>query len=185
MPVASTKGSLLVATPLLDDPNFWRTVVLMLEHDEDGALGVILNRPSEVAVGSALPEWHDRVVDPDVIFVGGPVSQGGVLGLARAAADDVGPGWNPVLPSGIGSVDLEMDPQEIGKMESARVYSGYAGWGAGQLEIEIRERAWWVVPARPEDGFGTDPETLWSRVLSRSGGDLSMFANFPTDPSNN
>ena len=182
---SSTKGSLLVATPLLDDPNFWRTVVLMLEHDDDGALGVILNRPSDVVVGTALPEWHDRVVPPDVIFVGGPVSQGGVLGLARAAADDVGPGWNPVLPNGIGSVDLEMAPDVIGKLEPARVYSGYAGWGAGQLEAELTDHAWWVVEAQPDDVFGQDPDTLWTRVLARADDNLPLFAHFPPDPSMN
>lgn len=181
----STKGSLLVATPLLDDPNFWRTVVLMLEHDGEGALGVVLNRPSEVVVGSALPDWHDRVVQPDVIFVGGPVSQGGVLGLARAAADDVGPGWNPVLPNGIGSVDLDMAPDAIGKLEPARVYSGYAGWGAGQLEAELAQQAWWVVEAHHEDLFAPDPETLWTRVLARADDNLPLFAHFPPDPSMN
>ncbi len=182
---SSIKGSLLVATPLLDDPNFRRTVVLVLEHDDEGALGVVLNRPSEVEVGSALPEWGDRVVRPEVIFVGGPVSQGGVLGLARAAADDVGPGWNPVLPNGIGSLDLDLAPDEIGPFEPARVYSGYAGWGAGQLEAELAEHAWWVVDARHEDLFASDPDTLWTRVLARSDDNLPLFAHFPPDPSLN
>ena len=182
---SSTKGSLLVATPLLDDPNFRRTVVLMLEHDDEGALGVVLNRPSEIEVGSALPEWGDRVVRPEVIFVGGPVSQGGVLGLARAAADDVGPGWHPVLPNGIGSLDLDLAPDEIGPFEPARVYSGYAGWGAGQLEAELTEHAWWVVDARDEDLFASDPDTLWTRVLARSDDNLPLFAHFPPDPSMN
>ncbi len=185
MAESSTKGFLLVATPLLDDPNFWRTVVLVLEHDDDGALGVVLNRPSEIEVGSALPEWSDRVVQPGVIFVGGPVSQGGVLGLARAAADDVGPGWNPVLPNGIGSLDLDLAPDLIGTFEPARVYSGYAGWGAGQLEAELADHAWWVVEARPEDLFAVDTDALWSRVLARADDNLPLFAHYPPDPSMN
>lgn len=180
-----TKGSLLVATPLLDDPNFHRTVVLMLEHDDDGALGVVLNRPSEIVVGSALPDWSDHVGAPDVIFVGGPVSQGGVLALARAAADDVGPGWNPVLPTGIGSLDLDLAPDAIGTFEPARVYSGYAGWGAGQLEAELAQHAWWVVDAHDEDLFTPDPDALWSRVLARADDNLPLFAHFPPDPSMN
>ena len=178
-------GRLLVATPVLGDPNFDRTVVLVLEHSEEGAVGLVLNRPSETAVGEPLPEWDGVTAFPSVIFVGGPVAQTAVIGLARgrgARSEDV---WRPVVGA-IGIVDLAGAPEEVAPaIEDLRLFAGYAGWGADQLESEIDAGAWWVVDAAPSDVLSDRPETLWSTVLARQPGRLALYANFPADPTVN
>jgi putative transcriptional regulator len=172
-------GSLLVASPLLFDPNFFRSVVFLLQHDQDGALGVILNRPSEEPVVAHLPEWGMRSEDPAVVFVGGPVEPSVAIGIIRADVPT-----EPTALLGVGLVDLTADP---GGSDNApiRVFSGYAGWGSGQLEAELSEGAWMVVPASSEDLFSVVPDQLWSAVLRRQGGKLAMLATFPDDPSLN
>lgn len=176
-------GRLLVATPILGDPNFDRTVVLLLEHSEDGAVGLVLNRPSETDVAEPLPEWHGVAGAPSVIFVGGPVAQSAVIGLARGG-DDAASGWRP-LGGGLGIVDLGDPPPAGTPIEGLRLFAGYAGWSADQLEAEIDARAWWVVDAAPSDALGPDPERLWSTVLRRQRGRLAMHAWFPADPDAN
>lgn len=178
-------GRLLVATPVLGDPNFDRTVVLVLEHADEGAVGLVLNRPSGTAVGEPLPEWDDVTASPSVIFVGGPVSRSAVIGLARGrdqAPTDV---WRPVV-AGVGIVDLAGRPEDVSAAVSdLRLFAGYAGWGGGQLEAEIGAGAWWVVEAHPADALSDHPEGLWSAVLERQPGRLAMYAHFPADPSSN
>jgi putative transcriptional regulator len=172
-------GTLLVASPLLVDPNFYRTVVFVLQHDVDGAVGVVLNRPSEEPVDSHLPEWTRRLEDPPVIFVGGPVDRAVAIGLVHSD--------RPVEPTalgGVGMVDLGSDPA-AGTPGPVRVFSGYAGWGPGQAEAEMAEGAWVVLDARADDVFSQAPEELWSAVLRRQGGRLAMLATFPVDPSMN
>ncbi len=177
-----TRGSLLVATPLLTDPNFARTVLLMLEHTDEGALGLVLNRPSAMTIADAVPEWVDRAADPSLVFGGGPVQPGAAFVLGERPDPEPATGFAPVIEQ-IGVVDLQADPPyDLGRV---RVFSGYAGWTPGQLEGELAEEAWWVVGADPEDVFCDDPDDLWHDVLARQRGKLSWFANFPDDASDN
>lgn len=167
-------GRLLVASPLLVDPNFFRTVVLLLQHDEEGALGVVLNRPSAEAVADHLPAWAPAVGEPAVVFVGGPVEPPIAIALEASPVPA-----EPTGVDGVGILDLERDPAST---ELVRVFSGYAGWGPGQLESELEEDAWVVVDAAASDPFHPDPERLWSEVLRRQGGRLAMLASYPPDP---
>ncbi len=178
-------GKLLVATPVLGDPNFERTVVLVLEHADEGAVGLVLNRPSETEVCEPLPEWDDVTSFPSVIFVGGPVEQKAVIGLARKGATGGDDRWRPLV-CGVGIVDLGRGPEELAAgIEDLRLFAGYAGWGEDQLAAEIDAGAWWVVDAAPTDVLSDRPEALWSTVLRRQPGRLAMYANFPIDPSTN
>jgi putative transcriptional regulator len=186
MAVDSLKGRLVVATPALPDPNFDRTVVLLLAHSEEGAAGVVLNRPSDMHVSEPLPKWDRLAAEPAVVFVGGPVGPGGAICLAIGApAEPGGPmaaGWTPLRPE-LGTLDLEQDPDEIGaEVEAIRVFAGYAGWGAGQLEREISAGAWFVIPAQTADVISAEPLGLWKQVLRREGGRLAIVAAFPADP---
>jgi putative transcriptional regulator len=182
----STVGQLLIAEPLLGDPNFDRSVVLMIEHNDDGALGVVLNRPTELEVDAVLSDWAGLAASPPVLYMGGPVEQNGVLALGRRAGADVTvPGWTSVLGD-VGTVDLHLDPDELaGQLQSIRFFAGYSGWGGGQLEAELADGAWLVVPAVAGDVFAPDPDTMWRTVLRRQGGKVSMLANFPAHPSLN
>ncbi|MGH9283383.1 MAG: YqgE/AlgH family protein [Acidimicrobiales bacterium] len=177
-------GRLLVATPALGDPNFDRTVVLVLEHTDEGAVGLVLNRPSETAVVEPLPEWDRVTGPPSVIFVGGPVAQSAVIGLARGRVDP-GEVWRPVV-GGVGIVDLGGSPDDVAPaIEDLRLFAGYAGWVEEQLEDEIEAGAWWVADASPSDLLSDHPERLWSEVVRRQPGRLALYANFPADPSEN
>lgn len=178
-------GSLLVATPLLVDPNFAHAVVLLLDLD-DGALGVVLNRPSPVPVGEVLPGWEDVLAGPDVLFQGGPVATDSALAVAALRPGDDEPVGFRRLFGATGIVDLDA-PTEIlvPAITGMRVFAGYAGWGAGQLEAEIEEGSWYVLPAAPGDLFGADPEGLWARVLRRQPGELAWVSTRPVDPEMN
>ena len=180
----SESGQLLVATPLLGDPNFERTVVLLLEHSDEGALGVVLNRPSDLAVGDILPDWADLATPPDEVFHGGQVSTDSALALVRTTGEPV-IGVRS-LPHEVGVVDLDTPTELVqNAVQALRVFAGYAGWGAGQLEGEIEEGAWFVVDTLPEDAFTADPDSLWRRVLRRQPHPLSLVASFPRDPALN
>jgi putative transcriptional regulator len=180
----STRGRLLVATPALLDPNFERTVIFMLEHNDDGAIGVILNRPSELPVATTIEAWAGRTVPPGVIFLGGPVSPSSVIALASVSLDDAGDNWNPILGR-IGTVDLEVDPSEVPGLEEVRMFAGYAGWTAGQLEAELVDDGWFVLDALLTDVHTDDPFELWWEVLGRQPGPLGRLANYPRDPRDN
>jgi putative transcriptional regulator len=171
-----------VAQPSLRDPNFKRTVVLVLEHGDDGAIGVVLNRPSEFSVEGALPDWAGLAALPSVVFIGGPVvEQGTAICLARARAEAPADLFKPVM-EGVGTLDVNQPPEELGAaIEEVRLYAGYAGWTAGQLEDEIEAGGWFVVDARPVDGFTSDPGGLWHAVLGRQSGETAWFATFPPD----
>ena len=184
----SLAGRLLVATPMLGDPNFRRTVVLVVEDDPDeGTLGVVLNRPTEVHLNQVLEAWTELVTGPPVVFKGGPVSPNSALALALARTGDEPLGWrslagSPVM-SRVGLVDLEAPPELLaGGITSLRVFAGYAGWGPGQLQTEIDEGAWYVLQAEAADVFDPEPEQLWRAVLRRSGGALALVATYPEDP---
>jgi putative transcriptional regulator len=186
--VSSLTGRLLVATPALADPNFERAVVLLLDHDEKGSLGVVLNRPTPVDVGDILENWADLAGDPGVVFQGGPVSLDSALGVAvvPGGAAGSGPlGWRRVHGA-IGLVDLEAPPELLADaLGSLRIFAGYAGWGPGQLEDELVEGAWYVVESEPGDVSFPAPEKLWREVLRRQRNELAMVATYPDDPSLN
>jgi putative transcriptional regulator len=180
----SHAGRLLVATPLIGDPNFERTVVLLLAHAPDaGAFGVVLNRPTDLIVGDVADGWEQRVTAPGVVFLGGPVDTDSLIGLARRGGDDER--FAPLVGE-LGTVDLAHppDPDEPG-WAGLRLFLGSAGWAAGQLEDEVGEGAWWVVDAAPDDIVTSDPDGLWARVVRRQPGRMAWFANCPLDPSAN
>jgi putative transcriptional regulator len=179
----SARGRLLVATPDLREPSFSRTVVLMLEHSDEGALGVVLNRPLDLAVSEVLPDWADVVSAPSCLFVGGPVSPTSVIGLGRGIGD--GEGFQPLF-DGLATLDLELDPLETAPgLDGLRVFVGYAGWSPGQLDDELTAGGWLVLDLLPDDPFSADPSTLWRMVLRRQGGRIAMLATAPEDPSTN
>ena len=178
-------GKLLVATPGLGDPNFHRTVVLMLRHDDDGALGVVLNRPVPVPTGEALPAWAEVVTPPATLFQGGPVGLDGALGVVTLAPGGGGTAVDR-LAGPFGLVDLDTDPTlGLPGVTGVRVFVGYAGWSADQLEAEVAAGDWYVLGARPGDVTTPEPELLWRRVLRRQGGTLAIVSTFPEDPSLN
>ena len=180
-------GQLLVASPALTDPHFERAVVLVLDHDDDGALGVVLDRPSELAVQEVLPGWADIVDPPPTLFAGGPVSTGSALGVAVLVPGTASAplGWRRVFGD-TGLLDLDT-PLEVlaDALAGLRIFAGYSGWSPGQLEAEVAEGAWFVVPAHPGDLLCAEPEQLWGRVLRRQGGRLALLATFPADPLQN
>ena len=186
----SMTGRLLVAAPSLDDPNFERSVVFLVDHDEEGALGVVLNRPTSVDVGAILPPWEGRTSQPGVVFRGGPVGQDSALALARLSVpsddgDDEPVGFRSVSGS-LGLVDLDAPPELLSaELAAMRVFAGYAGWSPGQLEDEVAEGSWFVVESVPGDAFSDEPEQLWRAVLRRQIGELALVATFPEDPSLN
>jgi putative transcriptional regulator len=179
----SLAGKLLIATPLLDDPNFRRTVVYLCAHGPEGAFGLVVNRPVEqVAIADHLPQWLEFVSAPSVFFKGGPVEPAAAFGLARCRETAPPEGFAP-LDAGVGLIDLGRAPVEYGpELRDLRLFTGYAGWGAGQLEGEIREDAWFVVEAEPADLFTAHPGGLWRAVLGRQRGELAMFEHFPDEP---
>ncbi|CAM5539137.1 YqgE/AlgH family protein [Streptomyces atroolivaceus] len=209
--VSSLTGRLLVAAPALADPNFDRAVVLLLDHDEEGSLGVVLNRPTPVGVGDILASWAGLTGEPDVVFQGGPVSLDSALGVAVIPGDE-GPsagsrirsdggepspgsrirsdggapiGWRRVHGA-ICLVDLDAPPELLAAaLGSLRIFAGYAGWGPGQLEAELKDGAWYVVESEPGDVSSPRPENLWRAVLRRQRSELAMIATYPDDPSLN
>lgn len=177
----SLRGRLLVATPGLGDLNFDRTVVFVLEHGSDGAVGVVLNRPSDIDVGVPLPEWAVLVGDPRKIFFGGPVAQGAVLGLAWGPTE-ASEGWAPLI-DGLGTLDLSATPAELDvPIERLRIFTGYSGWGEGQLENELAGGAWFVADGTPDDAFTPEPGSLWADVVRRQGGTEALLASTPRHP---
>ncbi|GAA0313836.1 YqgE/AlgH family protein [Kineococcus aurantiacus] len=187
----SLTGRLLLATPALTDANFARSVVLVLNHDDDGALGVVVNRPLDVDVSAVLPSWQPFATAPGKLFQGGPVALDSALGLVAVPGDHPDPlGVRRVFGSvGLGSVglvDLDTPPESIStQLSGLRIFAGYAGWSASQLEGEIAEGAWFVLPAEARDPFSPSPHDLWGDVLRRQGGDLALVASFPSDVSMN
>ncbi|WP_030155298.1 YqgE/AlgH family protein [Glycomyces sp. NRRL B-16210] len=176
-------GSLLVATPTLQDPNFDRTVVIGVGHESDGVLGVVLNRATERQVVHYLDQWAELAGDPAVLFEGGPVQPDAAIGLGWRKADaPFSDAFRPVLGR-LGTLDLSRDPDEVAPLlEGMRVFTGYAGWSPGQLEEEIEAGAWMVFDALPADPFSATPEELWGMVWRRQGGMLSAVAHYPADP---
>jgi putative transcriptional regulator len=179
----SLARNLLIAAPTLLDPNFHRTVVLIAHHDEQGAMGVVLNRPTATAVGEAAPDVEEIVGPGETVFAGGPVGTDGLMILAELS--------DPSLAAlrvddDLGFIAVEAENLDIAAAtRRARAFAGHAGWGAGQLEAELEAEAWIVEPARREDIFSDSPGDLWSAVLERKGGSYALVARMPEDPSVN
>jgi putative transcriptional regulator len=181
--VESLKGKLLLASPTLLDPNFARSVVLVAEHTEDGALGLVLNRPAEVSVGDTAPELEELVGGDDALFVGGPVQSSSVIVLA-AFTNPTAAGL--LISDDVGFLSAQADfAESVSATYRARAFAGHAGWGPGQLDEELEREDWIVETPRPEELFAAEPEELWSRVLTRKGGTYALVARMPLDPSLN
>jgi putative transcriptional regulator len=187
------RGRLLLATPVLTEATFHRTVIYLLEHDGDGTAGVILNRPSRTPVGHVLPDWADVVARPPLVFGGGPVIPDGALCLGEltsqvidaAGSDRVDqpdkPGIRAVVDA-LGTVDLDADVAMITTMTNRlRVFAGHAGWAGGQLEDELAQGAWYVVDSVPDDVFTPTPGSLWRRVLRRQPPPLNLMSTYPSE----
>jgi putative transcriptional regulator len=181
--VESLKGQLLIASATLLDPNFKQTVVLVAEHGEEGAMGLVLNRPSPAAVSDAVPHLEGLAVDDEPVFVGGPVEPAAVVVLAEFDEPDEAAS---IVFADVGFVPADADTSVLGATtRRARVFAGYAGWAAGQLESELEEAAWILEPARPDDVFSAAADSLWPSVLRRKGGTFRVLAMMPADPSLN
>jgi putative transcriptional regulator len=179
------KGKLLVAAPLMREPTFARTVISVLEHNDDGALGVIINRPGDAALAEIVPPVAGLASDPPVLFVGGPVEPQAAIALGVVAADATQQGWRPLIPPLV-TVDLDLDPTILAtELRELRVFAGYSGWSGGQLEGEIAQGAWYVVDSLLLDAFDASPDRLWSAVLRRQPWPLSAVATCPVDPTMN
>jgi putative transcriptional regulator len=179
----SLRGKLLIASPALVDPNFARTVILITEHNDEGALGVVLNRPSETSVDDVAPELAVVVIDDEPVYIGGPVQPQALVVLAEFADLDAA-AWIVVADVGFVATQTEGDRLEQA-VRRGRVYAGYSGWGAGQLEGELAEEAWIVEPPLASELFPDDPLALWQGVLARKGGQYALIARMPDDPSVN
>jgi putative transcriptional regulator len=180
--VVNLTGHLLLSNATLFDPNFRRTVVLIGHHDEEGAVGVVLNRPLDVTVDEAVPPLAALVQPGDLVYQGGPVQPE----AAVVVADFEDPTRAGVVALGsIGFLPEEAEPDDLGTIRRARVFAGYSGWGPGQLEEELGEDAWLVTPALPQDVFDEEPEQLWERVVARLGPAYAMMRTMPIDPSAN
>jgi putative transcriptional regulator len=185
----SLTARLLIAAPQLIDPNFAESVVLICRHDSEGALGLVLNRPTALPAKESLPGWAAAVADPDVVFLGGPVQIEMGVGLARLSKGEPprpeSDGWTPVEDR-LGLIDLSLDPErEVESLESLRIFAGYSGWSEGQLEAEISSGSWFVAHAEPDDLFTQDPTALRRKVLRRQRSLLVLFADYPADPTLN
>ena len=179
----SLAGQLLLASPSLHDPNFTRTVVLISLHSADGAMGVVLNRPSAVTVGEAVPQLEEAVTEEEPMFVGGPVQPTSIVCLAEF----IDPAAAGLLVLGrIGFPAADAGVEELAETtERRRVFAGYAGWSEGQLDAELEQGDWITHTASPDDVFTDAPEELWSSVLTRMGGKYALLARMPPDPSVN
>ena len=175
----SLRGKLLVASPVLADPNFARTVVLMTEHGDEGAMGIVLNRPSDAAARELLPIL-DEIAGDDPLFIGGPVQPEAVVLLAEFS-DPGAAAWIVVADVGLASAGTDVDDL-VPAVRRGRFYAGYSGWGPGQLEAELEQDSWIVEPPIPTELFPEDPEALWSDVLERKGGQYALISRMPEDP---
>src|SRR5690349_16572510 len=184
--MGSLVGDLLVATPVLRDPNFDRTVVLLVAHEDGGALGVVLNRATEVPVGEVLGAWGGVASEPSVVFEGGPVQPEAAICLARVRSTTGEMRGFSRVEATLGTVDLSADPDTMrDELIEVRVFAGYAGWSPGQLEDEIATGSWLTFKALPSDAFTDRPDDLWAMVLRRQGGLVAAVAMYRADPTLN
>jgi putative transcriptional regulator len=180
--VETLQGQLLIASPGLFDPNFRRTVVLITEHTEEGAAGLVLNRPSPASVSELVPQLEELADDEEQVWLGGPVQPNAVLVLGEFVDPD-----DAAIPlfGSLGFPSLEDAADVVLATTRRRVFAGYAGWGAGQLESELERDDWILEPAQNDDAFTDSPHHLWADVLRRKGGIYELVARMPEDPSVN
>ncbi|MGH3561532.1 MAG: YqgE/AlgH family protein [Mycobacterium sp.] len=181
-------GTLLLANTDLLEPTFRRSVIYVVEHNDGGTLGVVLNRPSETAVYNVLPQWSKLASKPKTMFIGGPVKRDAALGLAvlRVGADPHDVSSLRHIAGRTVMVDLDADPDTVVTfVEGVRIFAGYAGWTIGQLEGEIERDDWIVLSALPSDMLVAPRVDLWGRVLRRQPLPLSLLATHPVDISRN
>ena len=181
-------GTLLLANIDLMEPTFRRSVIYVVEHNDGGTLGVVLNRPSETAVYNVLPQWADLVAKPKSRFIGGPVKRDAALclGILRVGVDPDGMTGLRHVAGRVVMVDLDAEPELIAaSVEGVRIFAGYSGWTIGQLEGEIERDDWIVLSALPSDVLVQPRVDLWSRVLRRQPMPLAMLATHPIDLSRN
>ena len=180
----SLRGKLLLASPTLLDPNFVRTVVLIAEHTEEGAMGLVLNRPAESTVVDAVPDLAWLTGDEEQVYVGGPVAETAVIVLAEFDRPELA---GALVDDDLGFIGADADaPEQLdGFVRRARVFAGHAGWGPGQLEDELAEDAWIVEPPRRDEVFTEEPDDLWAAVLRRKGRRYALLSTMPPDPSLN
>jgi putative transcriptional regulator len=175
-------GHLLISNASLFDPNFRRTVVLVGHHDEDGAVGVVLNRPLDVTVDEAVPPLAELVGTDEALYEGGPVQPDGAVVLAEFADPSVA---GVVAFGAVGFLPEDVDDAGRDAIVRARIFAGYSGWGPGQLEAELAEDAWLLTPATEGDVFTGEPDRLWEGVVARLGSAYAMLRSMPEDPSLN
>ena len=180
----SLRGKLLLASPTMSDPNFARSVILIAEHTDEGAMGLVLNRPAETTVSEAVPDLAWLAPDGANVFVGGPVAETAVIVLAEFDQPELA---GALVEDDLGFIGADADePEQLdGAVRRARVFAGHAGWGPGQLEDELAEDAWIVEPPRREEVFTDDPDDLWASVLRRKGRRYALLSTMPPDPSLN
>src|SRR3954471_1789880 len=180
----SLRGKLLLASPTMADPNFARSVVLIAEHTDEGAMGLVLNRPAMTTVGDAVPDLAWLTGDEAQVFVGGPVAETAVIVLAEFDRPDVA---GALVDGDLGFIGTDADDPEAleGAIRRARVVAGHAGWGPGQLESELEEEAWIVEPPLREEIFSDDAQGLWAAILRRKGRRYALLSTMPLDPSLN
>lgn len=181
-PLETLKGRLLISSGGLFDPNFRHTVVLVGEHNGDGALGVVLNRPLDVSVEEAVPALAELVRPGQRLFQGGPVQPGCPVLLAEVSHPELA---DLLVFGSIGFLTGEVASDVRQGILRARVFAGYSGWGPGQLESEMERNSWIVEPALEDDVFTDAPDTLWSRVLRRKGPEYHRLSRMPFDPGMN
>ncbi len=177
---SSHAGRIVIARPDFADLHFDMTVTMLLEHNEEGAFGLILNRPSDVTVQETFEQWIEPVGQPDVLFAGGPVSPESIVALGR------GPSQGELVHD-MHAVDLDSQPTLLAaeSIEEVRIFAGYAGWAPGQLEGEIVNGGWWVVDGTADDVFFSEPDKLWAAVLRRQRDEMAWYAHYPADTSVN
>ncbi len=180
----SLRGKLLLASPTMSDPNFARSVILIAEHTEEGAMGLVLNRPAETLVVDAVPDLAWLATDDANVFVGGPVAETAVIVLAEFDRPELA---GALVEDDLGFIGADADePEQLeGAVRRARVFAGHAGWGPGQLEDELAEDAWIVEPPRRDEVFTDEPDDLWAAVLRRKGRRYALLSTMPPDPSLN
>lgn len=177
------EGRLLVATPLIEDPHFRRTVVAVLQHNDTGAVGVILNRPFTTRVDEQIVGWAQVATPPTLMFFGGPVATDSMIGVAVGGTGDAG--YDVLVAPGFGTLNLEEPPAPNRVWTGCRLFVGASGWTTGQLEDEIAEGAWWVVEREPGDVVSADPEGLWTRLVRRQPAPICWYAHWPEQMTDN
>lgn len=172
-------GQFLVATPIITLPPFARSVVFLLEHDESGAVGVVLNLPTDLLVRDHLPDIGAKLSEPPFVFYGGPVNSDTAIALGQGSDLDF---IRPSAVANIGIVDIE---EPLAGLDKLRVFAGYSGWDPSQLEAELAEEAWWPLVANLTDVFADDVSRMWERTVERAPGNIPLYATYPFDPSEN